>query len=166
MNKAHILPDVMGPGLKLVFCGTGASARSAAEKAYYAHPGNLFWPTLHRVGLTPRRFRPEEYPGLRDLGIGLTDVVKTASGSDAQLPKDAFEGAAMRRKIARHAPKLVGFTSKKAALTGLGLQKVDYGLMTETLGATRLFVLPSPSGLARGFWDETQWRELAGLANE
>jgi len=165
MNKAHILPDLLAPGLKLVFCGTGASARSAAEVAYYAHPGNLFWPTLHRVGLTPRQFAPGEFPALLDLGIGLTDVVKTASGSDAELPDAAWDGAAVRQKILGHAPGYVGFTSKAAARASLDLKRVDYGLMTETLGETRLFVLPSPSGRARGYWDEARWRDLANLVN-
>jgi len=165
MATAHILPDLLAPGLRLVFCGTGASARSALERAYYAHPGNLFWPTLHRVGLTPEQFAPVEFRRLLDLGIGLTDVVKTASGSDAQLPKEAFDGAAVQKKVLKYAPAFVGFTSKKAASSCLGLKKVNYGPMSETLGASRLFVLPSPSGLARGFWDEDQWRELADLVS-
>ena len=50
-----ILPDLLQPGLALVFCGTAAGRRSAAEGAYYAHPGNLFWRALHAVQLTPRQ---------------------------------------------------------------------------------------------------------------
>ena len=165
MNKTHILPDLLAPGLKLVFCGTGASARSAAEVAYYAHPGNLFWPTLQRVGLTPHRFKPAAFPTLLALGIGLTDVVKSASGSDAELPKAAWDGAALRQKFLHCQPRFVGFTSKAGAQACLGLKKVDYGLMTETLGDTRLFVLPSPSGRARGYWDEAPWQILADLVN-
>jgi TDG/mug DNA glycosylase family protein len=166
MTKAHILPDILGPGLKLVFCGTGASARSAEDVAYYAHPGNLFWPTLHRIGLTPRRFAPHEFNDLAALGIGLTDIVKTASGSDAELPRDAWDTAGLRRKILKFAPALLAFTSKAGARACLDLKRVDYGLMTETLGETRLFVLPSPSGRARSYWYEAPWRALADLANE
>lgn len=31
-----ILPDVLKPGLKVVFCGTAAGNRSATNGAYYA----------------------------------------------------------------------------------------------------------------------------------
>ncbi len=55
-----ILPDVLAPGLDIVFCGTGAGAWSARVGAYYGKPGNKFWPTLHAVGLTPRRREPAE----------------------------------------------------------------------------------------------------------
>jgi TDG/mug DNA glycosylase family protein len=63
-----ILPDLLAPGLNIVFCGTAVSAVSAARGAYYAGPGNAFWPTLYAVGLTPRRFEPEEYPSIIRLG--------------------------------------------------------------------------------------------------
>jgi TDG/mug DNA glycosylase family protein len=53
---------LLAPNLRLVFCGTAPSKASAAAKAYYAKPGNKFWPTLHQVGITPRRFTPNEYP--------------------------------------------------------------------------------------------------------
>ena len=50
---AHILPDRLKPGLKLVFCGTAAGRQSALQQAYYAHGQNKFWTTLHKTGLTP-----------------------------------------------------------------------------------------------------------------
>ena len=165
-HAPHILPDLLVPELKLVFIGTAASAASAEAVAYYAHPGNLFWPTLYKVGLTPRRFAPDEFPVLLDLGIGLTDIAKTASGSDAQIPDEAFDADAVQAKIRRYQPRYVGFTSKTAAASSLGLKKVDYGLVPDDLlpgglGETRLFVLPSPSGRARGYWDEAWWQKLA-----
>jgi len=55
-----VLPDVLAPGLAIVFCGTAVGTVSARRRAYYAGPGNAFWPTLHRVGLTPRQLLPEE----------------------------------------------------------------------------------------------------------
>lgn len=164
VNTEPILPDVLRSGLRLVFCDTAASAASARARAYYAHPGNLFWPTLHAVGLTPRRLRPEEFNRLPEYGLGLTDVVKSMSGSDAELLPEAFDAEALQTRIIRCQPAYLGFTSKTAAKQSLGLKRVDYGLMQDRLGETRLFVLPSPSGWARGYWDENPWRELAGLA--
>lgn len=157
-----ILPDVLQSGLTLVFCGTAAGRRSAAEGAYYAHPGNLFWRALFESGLTPRLLAPAEFPQLPGYGIGLTDLAKRHSGNDADLPRDAFDAPALHARIKRHAPHLLAFTSKNAARAALG-HAVDYGLLDESLGHTRLFVLPSPSGQARGHWDLAPWQALAEL---
>ncbi|MEI7036067.1 mismatch-specific DNA-glycosylase [Fulvimonas yonginensis] len=157
----HILPDLLRPGLALVFCGTAAGERSAREGAYYAHPGNLFWRALAEAGLTPRRFAPAEYPRLLELGIGLTDLAKRHSGNDADLPRDAFDVPALLAKIARYRPRLLAFTSKTAARAALGHPVTHYGEQPERLGDTRVFALPSPSGQARRHWDIEPWRELA-----
>jgi len=150
MSDAYIVPDLLAPKLKLVFCGTAPSTASAKAKAYYAKPGNIFWPTLHRVGLTPRLFAPQEFPKLLELGIGLTDVCKTANGNDDELPKAAIDIEAFRKKILRYKPKLVAFTSKNSAQLFFG-HKVEYGLQKERLGETQFYVLSSTSGRARRF---------------
>ncbi|KRE87759.1 glycosylase [Rhodanobacter sp. Soil772] len=159
-TEAHILPDVLQPGLALVFCGTAAGKRSAAEQAYYAHPGNLFWRALFEAGLTPRLLLPAEFPLLPRYGIGLTDLAKRHSGNDDELPRDAFDAPALLAKIERHAPRLLAFTSKNAARAVLG-RTVHYGLQTEVIGSTQLFVLPSPSGQARGHWTLAPWLMLS-----
>ncbi|MDA3914746.1 mismatch-specific DNA-glycosylase [Oleiagrimonas sp.] len=156
-----ILPDMLRPGLRLVFCGTAASRRSARERAYYAHPGNAFWRTLHQVGITPRRFDPGEFPQLLALGIGLTDLAKHHSGNDNQLPAGAFDVDALRERISRAAPQAVAFTSKNAARAVLGRGALDYGWHAQRLGETRLYVLPSPSGQARAAWRIEPWQDLS-----
>jgi len=161
-TERHILPDLLQPGLALVFCGTAAGRRSAAERAYYAHPGNLFWRALFEAGLTPRLLVPPEFPLLLDYSIGLTDLAKRHSGNDDELPRDAFDAPALVAKIERHAPRLLAFTSKNAARGALG-HAVGYGLQGETIGVTQLFVLPSPSGQARGHWDLGPWLALGEL---
>ena len=160
-----ILPDLLQPGLALVFCGTAAGRRSADEGAYYAHPGNLFWRALHAVELTPRLFAPAEFPLLPTLGIGLTDLAKHHVGNDDELPRDAFDVVALRQRIERHAPRVLAFTSKAAARAALG-RATSYGLQPEYFGTTQLFVLPSPSGQARGHWDLSPWHALAALVRE
>lgn len=157
-----ILPDVLQPGLQLVFCGTAAGSRSAAERAYYAHPGNLFWRALFEAGFTPRLFAPAEFGQLRQLGLGLTDLAKHHAGNDIELPRDAFDVTALQRKIEHHAPRLLAFTSKAAARAALG-RAVGYGLQAERIGDTRVFVLPSPSGQARGHWTIAPWHDLRAL---
>jgi double-stranded uracil-DNA glycosylase len=158
----HILPDLLQPGLALVFCGTAAGKRSAAEHAYYAHPGNLFWRTLSEAGLTPHQLAPAEFPQLTRYGIGLTDLAKRHSGNDDELPRDAFDAPGLAAKIERCAPQVLAFTSKNAARSALG-HAVNYGLLNKCIGSTSLFVLPSPSGQARGHWDIGPWRALGEL---
>lgn len=159
-TEKHILPDVLAPGLALVFCGTAAGERSAREGAYYAHPGNLFWQALHEAGLTPYRFKPAQFVQLPALGIGLTDLAKRHSGNDADLPRGAFDVPALRAKIELYQPGLLAFTSKAAARAALGRPITAYGMQPERIGPTALYVLPSPSGQARGHWDMAPWRQL------
>lgn len=157
-----VLPDLLQPGLALVLCGSAAGKRSAAERAYYAHPGNLFWRALQQARLTPRLLAPAEFPLLPRFGIGLTDLAKRHSGNDDELPPGAFDVAALRAKIERHAPRVIAFTSKHAGRAALG-RAVSHGLQDERFGATRVFVLPSPSGQARGHWDIGPWQALGEL---
>jgi len=157
-----ILRDLLARDLAVVFCGTAVSAASARRRAYYAGPGNAFWPTLFKVGLTPHLFRPEEYRGLKRYGLGLTDLVKAVSGSDNSLSREHFDPMRLRKKILKYRPRVVAFTSKRAAEEFLG-HTVEYGLRRDKIGDTALFVLPSPSGAARGHWKEGPWRELARL---
>lgn len=161
VGNAHLIPDVLTDGLDIVFCGTAPSVASFKAGAPYAKPGNRFWPTLHAVGLTPRRLAPAEFKTITDFGLGLTDVCKTAFGQDEDLPDEAFEPEALLAKVERYAPRYLAFTSKRSAGEALGRRRVEYGLQDERFGRTRLFVLPSTSGLATRFWDESYWRELA-----
>lgn len=158
-----VLPDVLARGLILVFCGTAASEVSARAGAYYANPTNAFWPTLHLVGITQRRLNPTEFRQLLDMKIGLTDLVKDASGSDRSLQWRDCQREQLCRKICRFQPQMVAFTSKTAWRSWKGLSAratVSYGWQDDTLGATAFYVLPSPSGAARGYWDLAPWRAL------
>ena len=157
-----ILPDLLAPGLDIVFCGTAVGAASARRRAYYAGPGNGFWPTLYRVGLTPRQLRPEEYAQLLGLGIGLTDLAKEISGNDNILSRSHFDCDRLRAVIAEYRPRIVAFTGKRAAQQFVG-RSVDYGGLAEKVGETRLFVLPSPSGAACRYWSVAPWQALAQL---
>jgi TDG/mug DNA glycosylase family protein len=159
-----ILPDVLRPGLQVVFCGTAAGRRSAAEGAYYAHPGNLFWRALFLAGFTPRLLAPQEFPDLPQFGLGLTDLAKHHAGNDDELPPGAFNVAALVTKLEKYAPGILALTSKNAARALLG-RSVAYGLQDGFIGTTRLFVLPSPSGQARGHWQLAPWTDLAKLAS-
>jgi TDG/mug DNA glycosylase family protein len=156
----HVIPDVLEPGLDVVFCGTAPSTTSKERGAYYARPGNRFWPTLHAIGLTPHQLAPAEFRIVTKFGIGLTDVCKTAWGQDADLSANDFDADALRMKIEHFNPNFLAFTSKRAAREYLD-RDVAYGIQNECIGTTEVFILPSTSGLATRFWDERVWRDLA-----
>lgn len=165
----YIVPDVLAHGLRLVLCGTALGAVSAREKAYYANPGNQFWKALHRIGLTPREFKPKEYPELLSLGIGLTDLCKTVFGNDDALPAEAWNPQELLQKIEHFQPAMLAFTSKTGALCffrAIYNRKITaYGLQPERIGVTKLYICTSPSGRARRFWREEVWCEMAMSAN-
>ncbi len=163
-SRVSVLPDVLRPGLRVVFCGSAAGTASARAGAYYAGPGNRFWEILFETGLTPRRLAPGEFAEALDHGIGLTDVVKTASGPDAALPARAFDPDRLRRRILEFRPRALAFNGKRSAMSFLGAARVAYGRQAGDLGTSAVFVLPSTSGAARGFWEPRYWRELAVFA--
>ena len=160
-----VLPDVLRPGLKIVFCGTAAGNVSARLGAYYAHPQNKFWQVLHGVGLTPRRVQPQEYPEVAQWGLGLTDIAKGVSGQDRELPHGALgleACAALEAKIRANRPDILAFTSLTAGRRYLG-RNTGFGESGARIGATRIWVLPSPSPAANWNWERHKpwWRMLA-----
>jgi TDG/mug DNA glycosylase family protein len=165
-RNSQLVPDLLAPGLDLVFCGTAPSPASFKARAYYANPGNAFWPTLHAVGLTPERLAPQRYPELLALGIGLTDLNKTEYGSDHELSAHAMDAASLHAKLRRFQPAAVAFTSKNAASLALGIKAPAYGRQAEPIEGAVAFVLASPSGRARSFWTIEPWREAAAFVAE
>lgn len=132
---------------------------------YYAGRGNLFWPTLFEVGLTPVLLAPETADELPRFGIGLTDLAKEASGSDRELPPGAFAPARLAAVLGTWRPTIVAFNGKRAARAALGrpaAHPVDYGEQAGLeIGGAVPWVLPSTSGAARGYWSIEPWRRLA-----
>jgi TDG/mug DNA glycosylase family protein len=159
---------VLAPGLRIVFCGTAAGTESARRRCYYAHPQNKFWRALHEVGLTDRRLDCSEFALLPQFGVGLTDIAKTASGMDKELPVDALGRdacAEMAAKIRAFAPTILAFTSLTAGRRFLR-RDAGFGDQQETIGTTRVWLLPSPSPAANWNWaaNAAWWRALAAAA--
>jgi TDG/mug DNA glycosylase family protein len=164
-----VLPDVLTAGLRVVFCGTQAGAASARRGAYYAGPGNKFWRTLFDTGLIPRQLGPADFSDLPRYGIGFTAVANARSGPDSALTRQHFDITGFLAKMHKHAPAVVAFNGKRAAQAVLGEERgleLGYGLQPSLLVGSRVFVLPSTSGAASGFWSIEPWRELAALVNE
>ena len=118
----------------------------------------------HRIGLIPHPLQPTDFCDVLSYKIGLTDVAKSVSGNDNELKADDFDAQGLIRKIEHYQPQILAFTSKRAGQAVLK-RKVAYGWQDDRIGQTRLYVLPSPSGAARRYWDETIWQALANEIN-
>lgn len=164
----YLVPDLLVPGLRLVLVGTAPSRISAAARAYYANPQNKFWRTLYTVGLTPRLLSPAEYPALLGYGIGLTDVAKRHSGIDSALPAEAWRPEELQQKVQQYAPRVVAFTSKRAAAETLGKStgQLPYGQQSFLLAGAKVWVLPSTSPLAHSHFKLEVWQDLADALAE
>ena len=151
---------MLAPGLDVVFCGSAAGTVSARVGAYYAGPGNRFWPTLHAVGLTPVLLRPPDYPRLLAFGLGATDLNKIEFGADTALTRAADDIAGLVAKLDAARPRAIAFNGKRAACAVLAAKTLAYGRQSETWRDIPVFVLPSTSRRAGAFWDERPWQAL------
>jgi TDG/mug DNA glycosylase family protein len=146
---AKTVPDVIRPDLDVLFCGINPGRYSAAVGHHFAGPGNLFWPTLFAAGFTPRRFTAFEESELLPLGFGITNLVSRASASASELRPDELRAGArvLTRKVSKLSPRFVAFVGLGAYRTAFDRRKAQVGLQPETIGSSRLWLLPNPSGL-------------------
>jgi len=143
------IPDVIAPGLRVVFAGINPGLYSAATGYHFARPGNRFWPALHRSGFTGRVFRPDEQEQLLGLGLGITNVVARATArADELRPAEFLAGARiLTAKITRLRPRWLAVVGVTAYRTAFGRRHAAVGPQDEAIGETRVWVLPNPSGL-------------------
>lgn len=143
------IPDVAAPGLRVLFSGINPGLYSAATGHHFARPGNRFWPALHRSGFTPRQLRPDEQDQLLELGLGITNIVDRATARADELTAAELRagGRALLAKAERLAPRWLAVVGVTAFRTAFGDPRAAVGPQELTAGATRLWVLPNPSGL-------------------
>lgn len=158
------LPDVIAPDLGLLFCGINPSLMSAERGHHFARPGNRFWPAIHRAGLTPRRLSPDEDAELLRYGLGVTNLVERPTRAAAELGRDELRAGAdaLARLVAEHRPRVLAVLGVTAWRTAWKRPQAQPGLQPERLGATRIWVLPNPSGLNA----HHQLRDLAAAYRE
>jgi double-stranded uracil-DNA glycosylase len=152
-DSVQSLPDILEPGLSIVFCGINPGMRAAASGRHFDGRGNRFWRVLHLAGFTPEVFRPENDRLLLQYGCGLTTAVSRPTARADELSRAEIEAAAseFESKIRRYAPACVAFLGK-AALSGMsGKRDIEWGLQATDFGGARSWVLPNPSGLNRAF---------------
>ncbi len=147
------LPDVLGHGLSVVFCGINPGIAAAAAGHHFLGRGNRFWPVLHLAGFTPHQVAAQDDRSVLAFGLGLTAAVSRATSRADQVQGDEFAQAAAELfdKLARYQPQCIAFLGKAAYLGITRQRAVQWGEQPERLGTTRVWILPNPSGLNRGF---------------
>jgi double-stranded uracil-DNA glycosylase len=143
------VPDVIAPGLGVLFCGINPGLYSGATGFHFARPGNRFWPALHGAGFTDRLLDPSEEQRLLDAGCGITNLVSRATAAAAELsPVELEQGrAGLERKVQRYAPRWLAILGIGAYRTAFGRRGARIGQQAERLGPTGIWLLPNPSGL-------------------
>ncbi len=143
------LPDVIGPGLRLLFCGINPGLFTAAVGHHFARPGNRFWPALYKSGFTDRFLSPFEEHELLKLSLGITNIVAHATATAAELTReDIVKGSgALITKVRRFRPRVLAILGVGAYRYAFAQPKATIGEQDERIGDTRVWVLPNPSGL-------------------
>lgn len=154
------MPDVLAPGLDVVFCGINPGLHSDAKAAHFANPRNDFWRLLHAVGFTPRLVDPSEQLEVLRYGVGITNAAYRTTRGSSDLRKGDFAGSAERlERLARALrPRAIGFVGKEAYRGPFGVRPA-HGLQERRLGDTLLFVLPStsPANAAVPWEERLRW---------
>ncbi|OKL40426.1 G/U mismatch-specific DNA glycosylase [Pontibacter flavimaris] len=147
------VPDLIAPDLKVLFCGINPGLYTAIKGHHFARPGNRFWPTLHAAGFTPAKYQPHQESDLLQLGYGITNVVGRATASAAELSKaELIEGGiTLVEKVILYQPQVLALLGLSAYRVAFGKATAAIGLQEQTIGQTRLWVLPNPSGLNAHF---------------
>jgi TDG/mug DNA glycosylase family protein len=143
------VPDVVGPGLRVLFCGINPSLYSAAVGHHFARPGNRFWRALHGAGLTDRLLSPDEDALMLGFGLGCTNLVARATARADELePAELGAGAERLRAL------VLRLRPERLAVLGVGAYRAAFatplavvGAQPSGIGTTSVWVLPNPSGL-------------------
>jgi double-stranded uracil-DNA glycosylase len=141
--------DIMGPGLRVLFCGINPGALSGALGRHFARPGNRFWKVLAGAGFTDRLLTPAQQDELPEYGLGITNLVArtTAVASELSTAELRAGVAPLEAKVRDWQPAYVAVLGVQAYRTAFRVPRATVGRQAELLGGAGLWVLPNPSGL-------------------
>jgi double-stranded uracil-DNA glycosylase len=147
--RDRTIPDLVAPGLRVLFAGINPSLYSAAVGYHFARPGNRFWPAMHLSGFTARQLAPAEQHLLLADGLGITNVVARATAradelDTAELQAGGTNLALLAGELGVRWVAVLGVTAYRAAF---GRPRAVVGPQDERLGEARVWTLPNPSGL-------------------
>jgi double-stranded uracil-DNA glycosylase len=163
--RGRTIPDLVAPGLLVLFAGINPSLYSAAVGYHFARPGNRFWPALHRSGFTDRQLQPAEQHLLLDAGLGITNVVAGATARADELGTEELRagGAALAARAAELGVAWLAVLGVTAYRAAFGQPRAVVGPQPELPGGTRVWVLPNPSGLNASYQIERLTTEFGRL---
>jgi double-stranded uracil-DNA glycosylase len=149
------VPDLVGPGLRLLFVGINPGLWTAATGAHFARPGNRFYPALAAAGITEYLIRASE--GMREedrahliaRGIGITNLVARASARADELVRGELRegGELLTRRVAQWRPRVVAVAGVTAYRHAFAFPRAMLGRQPVGLAGAELWVVPNPSGL-------------------
>lgn len=143
------VPDLWVPNTPVVLCGINPGLYSAAVGHHFAGPGNLLWPTLFAAGFTPRLFTAFDAKELLELGFGITNLVPRTSATADELDNDELHRGArgVTKRVKAWRPRWIAFLGLNAYRIAFERRKAAAGKQDETIGETKIWLLPNPSGL-------------------
>ncbi len=149
------VPDLVGPGLRLLFVGINPGLWTAATQTHFAHPGNRFYPALRLAGIVDRDLdraggmTDEDRRYLVDRGIGITNLVNRASIRADELSRAELVAGSERLRgfVTRHRPTVVAVAGVTAFRTAFRRPRAKPGRQEELIGDAVVWVVPNPSGL-------------------
>ncbi|MGI8794099.1 MAG: mismatch-specific DNA-glycosylase [Acidimicrobiales bacterium] len=146
VTRRRSLPDVVGPGMRVLVCGLNPSEYAADTGVGFARPGNRFWPAVADVGLANSERDPRG--ALAEHGLGMTDLAKRATPRSSELTKDEYRaGLARVERLTRWLmPAVVCFVGLEGYRAAAD-RKAGAGWIADGLGGRPLYLMPSTSGL-------------------
>jgi double-stranded uracil-DNA glycosylase len=149
------LPDLAGPGLRLLFVGINPGLWTAAAQSHFARRGNRFYPALYRAGITDRvidasaGYTADDYAHLIERGVGITNVVARATARADELDRAELVagGRDLVERVVRLAPGVVAILGVTAYRAAFNAPRAATGRQPHDLGGRQLWVAPNPSGL-------------------
>ena len=149
------VPDLVGPGLKLLFVGINPGLWTAATQTHFAHPGNRFYPALLEAGIIDRPIdrgsgmTDEDRAYLISRGVGITNLVHRATPKASELSRAELlaGGARLVRFVEEHHPRVVAVAGVTAYRDAFERRDAVGGRQPESLAGAELWVVPNPSGL-------------------
>ena len=149
------VPDLVGPGLKLLFVGINPGLWTAATATHFAHPGNRFYPALRLAGVIERDIdrgggmSDADRTHLIERGIGITNVVARATARASELSAGELRagGERLRAFVRERRPRVVALAGITAYRAAFGAPKASLGRHPEAFEGAELWIVPNPSGL-------------------
>lgn len=148
-----MLTDIIKENLNVLFCGINPGLKSASDGHHFSGRSNRFWKVLNLAGFTPYQIEAINDINILDFGFGLTTAVARATSRADQLAKEEFDDSIeiFKGKIKQFKPKYIAFLGKAAYKAFSGKKQITWGLQPEDFCGAKVWILPNPSGLNRGF---------------